>query len=81
MVDFSGILDTGQVEDLQIMKGKLRDGKELRNCKQGKLITKMKDVNGKFYDFSVSPNIRQILLYQSQELVKNDLSRFIYFFI
>ena len=60
MVDFSGILDTGQVEDLQIMKGKLRDGKELRNCKQGKLITKMKDVNGKFDDCSVSPNIRQI---------------------
>ena len=45
------------------MKGKLRDGKELRNCKQGKLITKMKAVNGKFDDCSVSPNIRQILLH------------------
>ena len=47
------------------MKGNLTDGKDLRNCKQGKLITKMKDVNGKFYNFSVSPNIRQILLHWS----------------
>ena len=29
MVDFSGILDTGQVEDLQMMKGKSIDGMEL----------------------------------------------------
>ena len=30
MVSFSSILDTGQVEDIQIMKGKLIDGKKLR---------------------------------------------------
>ena len=29
MVGFSGILDTGWVEDLQMMKGKLIYGKEL----------------------------------------------------
>ena len=29
MVGFSGILDNGWVEDLQIMKAKLTDGKEL----------------------------------------------------
>ena len=29
MVGFCGILDTGQVEDLQMMKGKLIDGREL----------------------------------------------------
>ena len=29
MVGFSGILDTGQVEDLQMMIDKLIDGKEL----------------------------------------------------
>ena len=29
MVGFSGILDNGWVEDLQIMKDKLIDGKEL----------------------------------------------------
>ena len=29
MVSFSGILDTGQAEDLQMMKDKLIDGKEL----------------------------------------------------
>ena len=31
MVGFSGILDNDQVEDLQMMKDKLIDGK---NCKQ-----------------------------------------------
>ena len=30
MVGFSGILDTGQVEDLQMTKDKLLDGKELQ---------------------------------------------------
>ena len=29
MVGFSGILNTGQVEDIQMMKGKLKDGREL----------------------------------------------------
>ena len=29
MVSFSGTLDTGQVGDLQMMKDKLTDGKEL----------------------------------------------------
>ena len=29
MVGFSGTLDTGQVEDLQIIKGRLIDGKDL----------------------------------------------------
>ena len=29
MVDFSGILDTGQVEDRNLMKDKLIDGKGL----------------------------------------------------
>ena len=31
MVDFSGILGTGQVEDPKMIKGKLIDGK---NCEQ-----------------------------------------------
>ena len=31
MVGFGGILDTGQVEDQKMIKGKLIDG---RNCKQ-----------------------------------------------
>ena len=31
MVGFSGILDTGWVEHLEIMKDKLKDGK--KNCK------------------------------------------------
>ena len=30
MDGFYGILDTGQVEDLQMIKGKLIDGKKLR---------------------------------------------------
>ena len=30
MVGFSGILDTGQVEDDRMMKDKLKDGKKLQ---------------------------------------------------
>ena len=33
----------------------------------------MKDVNGKFNDYSISPKIRQILLYWSYELTESDL--------
>ena len=34
----------------------------------------IKDVNGRFDDYSVSPKIRQILLYWGYELDENDLS-------
>ena len=37
----------------------------------------IKDVNGRFYDHSVSPKIRQILLHWSYELVESDLLQFV----
>ena len=47
MVSFSGILDIGQVEDLQMMTDKR--WKEIVSRFKGKLIKMSKDVNGKFY--------------------------------
>ena len=40
---------------------------------KGKLIKIIKDVNGKFNDYSISPKIRQILLHWSYELTESDL--------
>ena len=54
MVCFDGILDNGWVEDLQMMKEKLLDGKSISRFK-GKLIKMIKDVNGRFDDYSISP--------------------------
>ena len=33
----------------------------------------IKEVNGRFNDCSISPIIRQVLLYEDYELVENDL--------
>ena len=33
----------------------------------------IKDANGRFYDYSISPQIRKILLHWGYELVENDL--------
>ena len=38
-----------------------------------KLVKMVKDVNGRFDDYSLSPNIRQILLHWGYKLVENDL--------
>ena len=37
------------------------------------LIKMIKDINGRFDDYFISPKIRQILLHWGYELVKNDL--------
>ena len=39
---------------------------------KGKLIQLIKDVNGKFNDYSISPKIRQMLLHCWYELTKKD---------
>ena len=44
---------------------------------KGKLIKAIKDVNGRFDDYSISPKIRQILLNWGYELVENDLLYFL----
>ena len=33
----------------------------------------IKDINGRFDDYSISPKIRQILLHWADELLENDL--------
>ena len=33
----------------------------------------IKDINGRFDDYSISPKIRQILLHWGDELLENDL--------
>ena len=40
---------------------------------EGKLIKMIKVVNGRFDDYSISPKVRQILLYWGYELAENDL--------
>ena len=41
-------------------------------CKR-KLVKMIKDANGRFNDYSISPKTRQILLYWGYELVESDL--------
>ena len=37
-----------------------------------KLVRMIKDINGKFDDYSVSPKVKQILLHWDYELTKKD---------
>ena len=46
---------------------------------KGELVKMIKDVNGRFDDYSISPKIRQILLHCSYELVESDLLWFTFF--
>ena len=63
MVDFSGILGIGQVEDQKTIKDKLIDGKKLLVDLKGKLIKMIRSANSKFGNYLISPKIRQILLH------------------
>ena len=58
MVGFSGILDTGQVENHKMMKDKLIDGKKILSRSRGKLVKMIKDAGNKFDDYSISAKIR-----------------------
>ena len=40
---------------------------------KGKLVKMIKNANGRFDDYSISPKIRQILLHWGYELVESDL--------
>ena len=42
---------------------------------KGKLVKMIKDANGRFDDYSISPKIRQILLHWGYELAESDLLR------
>ena len=61
MVGFSGILDTGRVEDQKMMKGKLIGGKKNVSRFRGKLVKMIRDAGSKYDEYSISPKIRQIL--------------------
>ena len=72
MGGFSGILGTGQVEHRKMMKGKLIDGKKIVSRFRSKVVKMIKSAGSKFDDYSVSPNIRQILLHWDYELLEKD---------
>ena len=40
---------------------------------KGKIMKMIKDVKGRFDDYSISPKIRQILLHWDYKLVESDL--------
>ena len=70
MVDFSGILGTGQVEYQKIIKDKLIDGKKIVSRFRAKLVKMIKDAGSKFDDCSIWPTIRQILLHWGYEVTE-----------
>ena len=69
MLHFSGILNTGWVEDRKMMKYKLIDGKKIVSRFRDKLVKMIGDA-GRKYDYSISPKIRQILLHWGYELTE-----------
>ena len=69
MLHFSGILNTGWVEDRKMMKYKLIDGKKIVSRFRDKLVKMIGDADRK-YDYSISPKIRQILLHWGYELTE-----------
>ena len=71
-VGFSCILGTGQVEDQNMIKGKLNRWIKIVNRFRDKLVKMIRDVGSKFDDYSILPKIRQILLYWGYELTEKD---------
>ena len=63
MVDFSGISDISQAEDLYERQVNRWKGTVSRF--KGKLTKMTKDVNGKIDDYYISPEIRQFFLHWS----------------
>ena len=58
MHGFCSILDIGKVENFQMMKGKLIDGKKIVSRFRGKLVKMIKDAGSKSDDYSVLLEIR-----------------------
>ena len=53
-------------------KDKLIDGKKTDCRFRGKLVKIIRNAGSKFDDYSISPKIRQILLYRGYELTEKD---------
>ena len=71
MVGFSGISDTGQVENQNMMEDKLMMEKIVSRFRS-KLVKMIKDACCKFDHYSISPKTRQILLNWAYELTEKD---------
>ena len=54
-------------------KRKIAGWKGIVSRFKGKLVKLIRDANGRFNDYSISPKIRQILLHCRYELVESDL--------
>ena len=65
------VLYTGWVEDQTMMLDKVIDRKIVSRFR-GKLVKMIKDAGSKFDDYSISPEIRQILLHWGYELTEKD---------
>ena len=55
-----------------MIKDKLIDGKKIVSGFTDKLVKMIKNSGSKYYDYSISPNIRQILLHWGYELTEKD---------
>ena len=62
-----------------MIKKQIDRWKRIVNRFNGKLIKMIKDVNGRFDDYSILLKIKQILLHWDYELVESDLFWFIVF--
>ena len=62
MVGFSGIFDERQTTRWKKIVSRFK----------GKLVKIIKDAGSKFYDYSISPKIRQILLHWGYELTEKE---------
>ena len=71
MVDFNGILGTGQADQIDDKK-QINRWKKIVSRFRGKLVEMIKDAGSKFYDYSISPKIIQILLRWGYELTEKD---------
>ena len=61
MAGFNGILETGQVEDLQLVE-KINRSERIVSRFKSKLVKIIKDAGSKFDDYSISAKGKQILL-------------------
>ena len=71
MVAFSGTIGTGQVEDKKMTKD-INRWKKIVSRFRGKLVKIIRDAGSKFDDYSISAEIRQILLHWGYELTEKD---------
>ena len=58
MAGFNGILETGQVEDLQLIE-KINRSERIVSRFKSKLVKIIKDAGSKFDDYSISPKGKQ----------------------